>query len=518
MASRPRVAVVGGGVSGLAAAWALAARHVDVVLLEASSRLGGPLRTAELGADGGRGLVVDVGAESLLARRPEAVALAREVGLGPDLVSPATTRAAVVLRGERHPVPKGTVMGVPADPASLVDLLTAEQVARAGAEELTPALGEDGDVDVASFVGARLGPAVVDALVEPLLGGVYAGRSARLSLRSVLPALWPAARDGEPLLAAVRSAARAAAARGDVGGGGGAQGAVGLVGTAAGGGVFAGVRGGVGRLPGAVAAALVERGAGVRTGARVRGLRRGAATWHLDVVDPSGGAEQLDVDGVVLAVPPPAAAALLAGEAPAAAASYGEVDAAGLALVTLLLPPGSLDALVDGEGQPLSGLLVPPSEGHLVKAVTASSRKWAWVAESAAAAAGPGTEVLRLSVGRRGEGAVLERSDAALLAAVVDDGSALLGLPLRPRASLVTRWPAALPQPDVGHAARVAAVQAAVAALPGLALAGAAVDGVGVPACIAAARRAAEGVLSRLGEDGGHDVAAARPRVERPGA
>jgi oxygen-dependent protoporphyrinogen oxidase len=161
---------------------------------------------------------------------------------------------------------------------------------------------------------------------------------------------------------------------------------------------------------------------------------------------------------------------------------------------------------------------VPPSEGHLVKAVTASSRKWAWVAERAAVAAGPGTEVLRLSVGRRGEGAVLERSDEDLLAAVVDDGGSLLGLPLRPLASLVTRWPAALPQPDVGHAARTAAVQAAVAALPGLALAGAAVDGVGVPACIAAARRAAEGVLAGLGEDGGHDVAAARPRVERPGA
>jgi len=518
MTRGPRVAVVGGGVSGLAAAWSLAARGADVVLLEASSRLGGPLRTAELGEGGGRGLTVDVGAESLLARRPEAVELAREVGLGPDLVSPATTRAAVVLRGVRHPVPKGTVMGVPADPASLADLLTAEQVARAGAEELTPALGEDGDVDVASFVGARLGPAVVDALVEPLLGGVYAGRSARLSLRSVLPALWPAARDGDPLLAAVRAAARAAAVRGDVGGGGGAQGAVGLVGTAAGGGVFAGVRGGVGRLPGAVAAALAERGADVRTGARVRGLRRGAGTWHLDVVTPSGGVERLDADGVVLAVPPPAAAALLAEEAPAAAASFGEVDAAGLALVTLLLPPGSLDALVDDEGQPLSGLLVPPSEGHLVKAVTASSRKWAWVAESAAAAAGPGAEVLRLSVGRRGEGALLERSDDALLAAVVGDGSELLGLPLRPEASLVTRWPAALPQPDVGHAARVAAVQGAVAALPGLALAGAAVDGVGVPACIAAARRAAGGVLSGLGEDGGHDVAAARPRVERPGA
>ncbi|MGQ7296355.1 protoporphyrinogen oxidase [Quadrisphaera sp. KR29] len=502
--ARPRVVVVGGGVSGLAAAWALAAHAVDVVVLEVSPRVGGPLQTAELAA-GSTPLTVDVGAESLLARRPEAVELAREVGLGPDLVQPATTRAAVVLRGQRHPVPRGTVMGVPADPASLAGLLTAEEVARAADERLTEPLGEDGDVDVASFVAARLGGAVVDALVEPLLGGVYAGRASGLSMRSVLPALWPAARDGAPLLEAVRAAARAsqaAAERGSSavsGGGGGAQGAVGLVGTAAGGGVFAGVRGGVGRLPGAVAAALGARGAQVRTSARVRRLRRGGGCWQVDVEDRWTGLVRAErADGVVLAVPPPAAAALLAGEAPEASAAVGGVDDAGLALVTLLLPPGSLDALVDEEGQPLSGLLVPPAEGRLVKAVTASSRKWAWVAQAAGAAAGAGAEVLRLSVGRRGEGAVLARPDAELLAAVVQDGGELVGHRLEPLASLVTRWPAALPQPDVGHAARIAQVQRELAALPGLALAGAAVDGVGVPACIAAARRAAAAVVADL--------------------
>lgn len=502
MSARPRVVVVGGGVSGLAAAWALVQQggDLDVVVLEASPRVGGPLQTAEVG-----GVVLDVGAESLLARRPEAVDLAREVGLGRDLVQPATTRAAVVLRGERHPVPRGTVMGVPADPASMGALLTAAEVARAADERLTEPLGEDGDVDVASFVAARLGGAVVDALVEPLLGGVYAGRASGLSMRSVLPALWPAARDGASLLEAVRAAARAAqVASSSVpppisGGGGGATGAVGLVGTAAGGGVFAGVRGGVGRLPGAVAAALAERGAEVRTSARATRLRRADGAWRVDVEDRWTGLRRAErADGVVLAVPPPAAAALLAGEAPGASAAMAGVDDAGLALVTLLLPPGSLDALVDEDGQPLSGLLVPPSEGRLVKAVTASSRKWAWVAQAAGRAAGKGAEVLRLSVGRRGEGAVLDRPDSELLAAVVEDGGGLVGHRLEPLASLVTRWPAALPQPDVGHSARVAAVQVEVASLPGLAVAGAAVDGVGVPACIAAARRAAAAVVADL--------------------
>lgn len=496
--ARPRVVVVGGGISGLAAAWDLAQEDVDVVLLEAAPRVGGPLQTAELAA-GTTPVTVDVGAESLLARRPEAVELAREVGLARDLVQPATTRAAVVLRGQRHPVPRGTVMGVPADPASMAGLLTAVEVARAADERLTEPLGEDGDVDVASFVAARLGSAVVDALVEPLLGGVYAGRASGLSVRSVLPALWPAARDGASLLEAVRAAARASQAASSPSAPPDGGGALGLVGTAAGGGVFAGVRGGVGRLPGAVAASLGGRGAEVRTSARVKRLRRVGGAWQVDVEDRWTGLVRREAaDGVVLAVPPPAAAALLAGEAPDASAAMAQVDDAGLALVTLLLPPGSLDALVDDEGDPLSGLLVPPSEGRLVKAVTASSRKWAWVARAAGRAAGEGTEVLRLSVGRRGEGAVLARPDAALLAAVLEDGGELVGHRLDPLASLVTRWPAALPQPDVGHAARVAAVQRDVATLPGLALAGAAVDGVGVPACIAAARRAAGVVVADL--------------------
>jgi len=471
-----RVVVVGGGVAGLTAAWRLATAPApgeppQVLLLEATGRTGGPLQREELA----EGVVVDVGAESLLARRTEAVGLAAEVGLSRDLVPPATTRAAVASHGALHPMPRGTVMGVPGDPAALAGLLTDEEVARALAERVGAPVADD--VAVAAWVAERLGPAVVDRLVEPLLGGVYAGSAAALSLRATVPALWPAARDGSPVLAAVREqAARAGAAQG--------------AGTAAGGAVFAGVRGGVARLAEQLTAALPRVGVALRLGARVRSLSAAPGSgWLLELE----GGEEVGADAVVLAVPPGPASALLEGVAPAAAAELAHVPTASLALCTLLLPPGALDDATDDTGAPLSGVLVPPVEGRLVKAMTFASRKWSWVGEAAG-----GAEVLRLSVGRHGEGGALALPDAELLAAAVADASGVLGLELAPTASLVTRWADALPQYGVGHVDRVARVRAAVAEHPGLAVAGATYDGVGVPATIASAGRAAAQVLASL--------------------
>jgi oxygen-dependent protoporphyrinogen oxidase len=180
------VAVVGGGISGLTAAWRLATAPgaPRVVLLEAAGRTGGALQRVRVG--GADGVVVDGGAEALLARRTEALRLAAELGLGGDLLPPATTRAAVASRGALHPVPRGTLMGVPGDPGALAGLLEPPEVERARVEVLGPPV--DGDVAVAGWLSARLGAAVVDRLVEPLLGGVYAGTAAELSLRATVPA------------------------------------------------------------------------------------------------------------------------------------------------------------------------------------------------------------------------------------------------------------------------------------------------------------------------------------------
>lgn len=457
------MAVVGGGVSGLVAALRLASAGASVVVLEQTARLGGVLRLGEVG-----GVRVDVGAESLLARRPEAVGLVREVGLGDDLVHPATARAAVWSRGALHPMPSGTLMGVPSDPDALAGLLTADEVARARGERTAP-VGDD--VDVATAVADRLGPAVVERLVDPLLGGVYAGRAEALSLRATVPALWPAVRDGGSVVEAARAAAAA--------------------GAAVSGPVFAGVRGGVGRLPDAVADRVRAAGGQVRTGACVQSLERRGGGWSLHL-GPAGRGDRLDVDAVVLAVPAPAAARLLTGPLPGAARRLGAVRVASLALVTAVLPAGALDAA--GEG--LSGVLVPAVEGRLAKAMTFASRKWDWVREAA-----DGRDLLRVSVGRAGEVGPLQRPDDDLAAAALADAAELLGTPLHPEAVAVTRWGGGLPQYDVGHLDLVADVRAAVAAEPGLALAGSVWGGVGVPACVATATAAAAGLLAGLGRD-----------------
>lgn len=460
---RPRVAVVGAGISGLTAAWRLVTGSApcDVVVLEARDSAGGILRLGDVG-----GVTVDLGAESVLARRPEAVDLIREVGLGDDLVHPATAAALVLARGSLRPLPSPTVMGVPGDPRIVADVLTGDEVARVAAEPGLPGEPVTDDVDVASYVGGRVGPAVVDRLVEPLLGGVYAGRAERLSLQATLPQVWAYARRGGSLLSAVAAATSPSPG-------------------AAPSPVFAGIRGGIGRLPQTLVERLAAGGAEFRWGTTVRGLRRAPGGWRLQVASRDGAGvagSVLDVDAVVIAVPPPAAARLLADEVPHAAAELARIETASVALVSALVPAAVLDGLTGR-----SGLLVPPVEGYAIKAATFSSRKWAWVDGLAGDLA-----AIRVSLGRAGETAVLQRDDDDLAALGLADLGRVLGRPVAPVAVRVTRWGGALPQYAVGHVDLVARVRDAVAAAGGLAICGAALDGVGVPACIAAATRAVE--------------------------
>jgi protoporphyrinogen/coproporphyrinogen III oxidase len=470
---RPLVVVVGGGVSGLAAAWRLARRPDPprVLVLEQSGRVGGKLLVGAVGH-----VEVDLGAESVLARRPEALELFAELGLGDDVVHPVTAAAKVVRDRVAHPLPPGTVMGVPGRPEALAGVLTPDEVERVAAEPSPPPVPASGrptgaaDVDVASFVAARLGPAVVDRLVEPLLGGVYAGRADRLSLRATIPQLWEVARSGEPLLAAVRRITAPPA--------GGTDGEPRPV--------FAGLRGGLGRLPLRLAEGLAALGVEVRTGVTVRELHRTPAGWRI-VTGPVPWPGVVEADGVVLAVPPAPATRLLHPEVPIAARELAAVSTASVALVAALLPREQVAGLTG------SGLLVPPVEGRAVKAATYASNKWGWVEEL-----DPSLAVVRASLGRAGEEAVLQRDDVDLARLALADLGDLLERRLRPVAVRVVRWGGALPQPGVGHVDSMERALAAVAAVPGLGLAGAALGGVGIPACIATATRAADAVMSGL--------------------
>ncbi|WP_059011368.1 protoporphyrinogen oxidase [Streptomyces specialis] len=452
------VIVVGGGISGLAAAHRLLGAGVRVTLLESSGHLGGKLRTGQVG-----GVRVDLGAESILARRPEGVDLARAVGLGDALRPPSVTSAAIWTRGALRPMPQGHVMGVPATAASLAGVLSdagLAQIAR-DAELPPPDIGED--VAVGALVAERMGNEVVDRLVDPHPGGGYAGDAYRISLRSAIPRLYDAAREHDSLLAAVRSVQREAP------------------GSGPGRPVFTGIEGGIGTLAEAVARACREQGAALETGVAVTGLRRTARGWAAALDD----GRSLAADGVILAVPAGAAARLLAAEAPAAAGELAAVEYASMAIVTLAFRRADLARLPRG-----SGFLVPAVDGRVIKAATFTSGKWDW-----AAAADPDLFLLRVSIGRYGEQEVLGRDDGELVRAALEDLGDATGLGVKPVDSLVTRWTDGLPQYTVGHFARVARVRSYLDALPGVRLCGAAYDGVGIPACVADAHRAAGDLL-----------------------
>ncbi|NGO15265.1 protoporphyrinogen oxidase [Streptomyces sp. HC44] len=463
--------VIGGGIAGLAAAHRLLDGGARVTVLEATDRLGGKLLPGEIA-----GARVDFGAESMLARRPEAVALAREVGLDTRLQTPATASASIWTRGALRPMPKGHVMGVPGTASALAGLLSEEGLHRIERDADLPRTDIGDDVAVGEYVAARLGREVVDRLIEPLLGGVYAGDAYRISMRSAVPQLFDAARTHASLTQAVREIqARAAAAQQT-------------------GPVFMGLEGGVGRLPLAVAESVRARGGEIVTGTPVTELRRVAdeAAWRI-----VAGGRVLHADGVVMAVPATTAAALLRAEAPAAAAELAAVEYASMALITLAYRRDEI-SLPEG-----SGFLVPPVDGRTIKASTFASQKWAWIAEE-----NPDVVVLRTSVGRYGETEVLGREDGDLVDVSRHDLREATGLAAAPVESRVTRWYDGLPQYPVGHHARVARIREHVGKLPGLAVCGAAYDGVGIPACIASAYAAVDQLK---GDRGGLDALVANP-------
>ncbi|MGW3728581.1 protoporphyrinogen oxidase [Streptomyces sp. NPDC000851] len=455
------VVVIGAGIAGLAAAHRLLARGARVTVLEASDRVGGKLLPGEIA-----GVRVDLGAESMLARRPEAVALAREAGLTDRLQPPATASASLWTRGALRPMPKGHVMGVPGTASALSGVLSDEGLHRIERDADLPRTEVGDDVAVGEYVAERLGREVVDRLVEPLLGGVYAGDAYRISMRSAVPQLFQAARTHTSLTEGVREIQAGAAAAQQTGP------------------VFMGIRGGVGSLPLAVAESVRAREGEIVTGAPVTELRREpAAGWRI-----AAGDRVLHADAVIVAAPAPAAAGLLRAEAPAAAAELAAVEYASMALVTLAyrrteahLPEGS-------------GFLVPPVDGRTIKASTFASQKWGWIADE-----NPDLVVLRTSVGRYGETEILQRDDAGLVEVSRTDLRAATGLAATPVETRVTRWSDGLPQYPVGHHARVARIREHIGKLPGLAVCGAVYDGVGIPACIASAYAAVDQIHGDLG-------------------
>jgi protoporphyrinogen/coproporphyrinogen III oxidase len=458
------VAVIGGGVSGLAAAYrlrCLLGAQAEITVFEQSDRLGGKLRTVEFA-----GRPCDVGAEAFLARRGEGVELVAELGMADELVHPTQARASVRAGGRTNPLPAHTLMGVPASAEAVRGVLSADALRRVAAEPTLPPIKLRGDVAVGELLRERFGPEVTDRLVDPLLGGVYAGRADALGLRATMPALAGALDGGVGSLVAaaatlVPTPPRQGTARPPV---------------------FGTLLRGLGSLVDRLAEASAAR---VRFGQPVTRLSRTESGYRLEV-----GSELVDVDGVVLAVPAPSARKLLGEVAPAAASAFDGIELASMAVVSLALPAGA--KLPDN-----SGVLIAAGDRHedgtpfTAKAFTYSSHKWAHLD-------GDGPLVIRGSVGRAGEAATLQRDDEDLIRAVRSDLAELTGYTAEPVETAVTRWGGGLPQYAVGHVSRVAVIETAVGTVPGLAVAGACLHGVGVPACIATSQAAAARVAAHL--------------------
>jgi oxygen-dependent protoporphyrinogen oxidase len=480
----PHVVVVGGGVAGLAAAFFLRNEPVRVTVLEGASRIGGQLAVSELA-----GTVVDEGAESTYAKRPKTARLLKEAGLADRVVSAGTKAMAIRTGGALRPLPDRQFMGVPCDFDELAGagLLSGAAVDRAREDAVLPMAAPDGDVSVAQFVGARLGREVVDRLVDPFLADAYFGRADELSAAATLAPLVGAARRHSSL----------------------AQAAAALIPPLPADGVrpptgISTLVGGLGRLPRVLADALLAAspGSAVRTGSAVRELARAAHGWRL-TVDTAAGTQEVHADAVVLAAPAGAAGRLLAGVpgAGAAASELSGVPHAGSVIITLAYPRGALDA-VRALGH--SGYRVPAVDGRPMKVVTFSTVKWPHLAGE--------VEIVRCQAGGSGDGAVLERDDADLVALAAAEVAGAAGVVGTPVAARVSRWADAVPQYTVGHLDRVARIRASVAAQPSLAVCGAVYDGVGIGQCVVSARGAADQVLGSLRAAAPAAPAAARAR------
>jgi oxygen-dependent protoporphyrinogen oxidase len=461
-----RVVVVGGGVSGLAAAYHLCCAgrpNLEVVLVERDDRLGGKVRTQRIG-----GHLVDTGPDALMVRAPAMRSLLEDLGLADATVAPGAGGSFVWSRGRLRTLPPSTMFGIPQRllPLLLSGLLSPLGIARAGLDLVLPrrAVPADEDLSVGALLRPRFGSQVFDRLIDPLLGGIHAGRADLLSARSTVPEIDALARRSRSIYLALRRQPRRSAP---------------AVGPA-----LVSLDGGLTRLVDALTAAI--DGCDVRLGIEVEALRRDGDRYVLQLSDGS----ELAADAVVLTTPAFVTAPLLADLAPDAAEAAAEVPYVDSASVTLLYPREALTRELDG-----TGFLVPADDDLLLVGCSWLATKWPHLAD-------PSTVLLRAMVGRYGDRRFVDMDDEELVARVHADLVRTMGMSVAPVEAQVQRWPRAMPQYTVGHQGRLDRISRALRELPGVHVMGAACTGVGVASCVGQAGRTADEVLTGLASTG----------------
>jgi len=442
------IAIIGGGITGLAAAYELTRRQVPFVLLEAANRAGGLILTEQV-----EGFTIDAGADSLLVQKPAAIQLCQELGLGPRLMRTTPPRAAFVLkRGHLHALPSPSVLGIPTTAAGIVryDLLSWAARARVALEPLVPRRRR-ADESVASFFRRRFGAATVDLIAEPLLGGIHAGDIEQLSMPSLFPRLVDAEHKAGKVL---RSLARNRQPEPD--------------------GLFRGLRAGMGELAETLATRLPA--GSLRLNARATRLHRSSASWQV-----TSSAGHVEARAVIVAAPAHAAATLLSGIDSASARLCESVPYVSTASVALGFRRADISHPLSG-----SGFVVARRENPLrMTACTWVSSKWEDRAPE-------GYALLRVFIGGAHDPDAVEASDEDLIEIATRDTTSVLGITGAPMLARVYRWRHAGAQHNVGHRARISGLTERLRALPGLFVVGSGFASIGIPDCVAHGRSAAK--------------------------
>ena len=486
-----KLIIIGGGIAGLAAAYYASKQSktsLEITLLEQANYWGGKLTTDRVpygGPNRDGQFVIEGGPDTFVVTKPWGVQLCRELGLSERLrgTNPETKKTFILKRDRLHELPGGLTMMIPTEfgPMIRTGLLSWPAKARMGLDFFLPTKSENGDETMGEFVSRRLGRAAYESLIEPLMSGIYAGDGDKLSLQATLPYL----RDLElkygglvkGALAVRKERAQKAKANGNGSAPKPAPGSRSI---------FLTPLTGLAEIVEALLAELEAAGVDLRLNTRVTRLERSDSkpeTWHL-ALDTG---ERLESDAIILATPAYVSGALIADFAPELAAELAAIEYVSTATVTLAYPESELPKPLDGYGY-----VIPRCEGRKALACTWTSTKFPHRAPE-------GHALIRVFVGRAGQEEQITWDDEALLAIAREELELTLGITAEPLLTRIFQWEKAMPQYNLGHPERLERIDAALAAFPGLGLAGNGYQGIGIPDCIHSGELAVEKLLKHEG-------------------